>query len=103
MKRFRKSSRKPSRKRQRRTLRRKMKTMKGGIGKDNGKLVFSPQEQQEIERIKTEFKDKMAWVQIGEFEKYFIKNNKKKEYDDVIKTREDDQLLTNEFATVSVH
>ncbi len=78
-----------------------MKIMKGGIGKDNGKLVFSPEEQEEINRIKTEFKDKAAWFKINEFEKYFIKNNKQSEYN--IKDRTDYDLLVSEFATGSLH
>ena len=77
--------------------------MKGGIGKDNGKLVFSPEEQEEINRIKTAFKDKAAWFKINEFENYFIKNNKKSEYDVVIKDRTNYDLLVSEFATGSLH
>ena len=81
--------------------------MKGGIGKDNGKLVLSPDEQAEADRINTMFKDRAAWFKINEFEKYFEKNGKKSEFDAFVKEkdkeRENSELLLAKFATGSLH
>ena len=84
-----------------------MKTMKGGIGKDNGKLVLSPDEQAEADRINTMFKDRAAWFKINEFEKYFEKNGKESEFDAFVKEegkeRANYDLLVGKFSTGSLH
>ena len=76
-----------------------MKIIKGGFRKDNGKLVFSPDEQEEVNRIKTDFKDKATWFKVNEFIKYLKKQGKENEYNDVVKERSDSELLISEFST----
>jgi len=105
MKRFRKSSRKPLRKPLRKTLRKPLRKMKGGIGKQNGQLVFSSEEQVEIDRINTDpqLKNKQAWSKIQKFEEYFKAKGKIDEYNSIINDRTNYDLLVGVFSNESLH